>query len=487
MVASLIAAGLLMAAPRPASADVLPDKVLILDTSVTGGASSAEARSAASLGFGVDVVSPTQWSEMAPAQFGSYRAIILGDATCPGSGHGDTSPISAAIANHAVWGPEVDGNVAINGTDPVFHASQGGKTLVERSIAFATDRPGVTGAYISLSCYYHGVGLATPVDVLSPFGNFTVRGVGCYNDAHIVATHPALLGLTDESLSNWSCSVHEAFDGWPSAGPGAFTVLAIAEGVGDSYRAPDGTVGAPYILARGAGLAAGDIALSPSAASIPVGTAHTLSALVTSGGSPAEGKTVTFEALSGPHQGVLGTAVSTSDGTATLTYTGTATGTDTIHASFESSPSVVQRSNEVTVVWTAPAGGPPSCATVTPSETSLFPPNHKMRPVRLAGATDPDGDAVGLVITRVTQDEPVNGLGDGDTAPDAAIGDDAGQVSLRAERSGQGDGRVYRIDFTATDSTGKACSGFVTVGVPHDNRPGAVAIDSGVSFDSLTA
>jgi hypothetical protein len=44
--------------------------------------------------------------------------------------------------------------------------------------------------------------------------------------------------------------VHEAFDGWPAD----FIVLAIAQGVGNTYTALDGTVGTPYILARGDGL-----------------------------------------------------------------------------------------------------------------------------------------------------------------------------------------------------------------------------------------
>ncbi len=71
-------------------------------------------------------------------------------------------------------------------------------------MAFATDEVGKTGAYITLSCYYHGAAANTPVpflDDLSMMGNFTVTGVGCYNDAHIVATHPALSGLTDGDLS----------------------------------------------------------------------------------------------------------------------------------------------------------------------------------------------------------------------------------------------------------------------------------------------
>lgn len=88
--------------------------------------------------------------------------------------------------------------------------------------------------------------------VLDPFGSFTVVGQGgCPADSHIVARHPALTGLTDADLSNWGCSTHEGFVTWPTN----FLVLAISKDVLSSFVAPDGTTGAPYIIARGERLA----------------------------------------------------------------------------------------------------------------------------------------------------------------------------------------------------------------------------------------
>lgn len=115
---------------------------------------------------------------------------------------------------------------------------------------------------------------------------------------------------------------------------------------------------------------------------------------------------------------------------------------------------------------------PPSCGAVAPSRAVLWPPNHKLRTITLAGATDPDGDSVAITATGVTQDEPVNGRGDGNTSPDFVLGPAADQVRLRAERSGPGDGRVYTISFTAKDPSGASCSGTTTVSVPHDKRHG---------------
>lgn len=111
---------------------------------------------------------------------------------------------------------------------------------------------------------------------------------------------------------------------------------------------------------------------------------------------------------------------------------------------------------------------PPVCAGVAPSSASLWPPNHKLRTITVAGATDPDGGPVAVTITGVTQDEPVNGRGDGNTSPDHVLGPAAGQVRLRAERAGGGDGRVYTIAFAATDPGGLSCSGSIVVTVPHD-------------------
>jgi hypothetical protein len=102
-------------------------------------------------------------------------------------------------------------------------------------------------------------------------------------------------------------------------------------------------------------------------------------------------------------------------------------------------------------------------------------------PISILGVTDPDGDPVSIRIDRIMQDEPTNGVGDGDTCPDSAgIGTSTAQV--RAERSGTGNGRVYTIFFTATDGRGGSTSGTVKVSVPHNQND--TAVDDGAIFDS---
>lgn len=111
---------------------------------------------------------------------------------------------------------------------------------------------------------------------------------------------------------------------------------------------------------------------------------------------------------------------------------------------------------------------PPVCTLAQASPNLLWPPNHMMVPVTITGITDPSNEAVTVTFGAVTQDEPVNGLGDGDTSPDAAVS--GNHILLRAERAGTGNGRVYKVLFTATNTDGAFCSGSVKVSVPHSKK-----------------
>ncbi|RZU48664.1 hypothetical protein EV385_0382 [Krasilnikovia cinnamomea] len=129
----------------------------------------------------------------------------------------------------------------------------------------------------------------------------------------------------------------------------------------------------------------------------------------------------------------------------------------------------------------------PVCTAVKADKGALWPPNHKFVTVSLGGATDPDGDSTALTITGVTQDEALNGTGDGDTGPDAAWVNAAvkDKVQLRAERAGTGDGRVYRIAYSVSDGKGGTCTGTATVGVPHDQGHGPAVDTASVVVNSF--
>jgi hypothetical protein len=117
-----------------------------------------------------------------------------------------------------------------------------------------------------------------------------------------------------------------------------------------------------------------------------------------------------------------------------------------------------------TITVTAPPlviGG----GTATPS--LLWPPNHKMASVTVNYSVTGGCGGSTCTITSVTSNEPVNGLGDGDVAPDWQIVDNH-HVNLRAERSGTGTGtgRVYTITITCTDGGGHTATKTVVVTVP---------------------
>lgn len=125
----------------------------------------------------------------------------------------------------------------------------------------------------------------------------------------------------------------------------------------------------------------------------------------------------------------------------------------------------------------------PDCSSAQADPASLWPPDHRLVPISIVGVTDPDGDPVAVRVVSVVQDEPVNGPADGDTGPDAVMMGSG--VSLRADRSGAGNGRVYTLVFMADDGRGGVCSGSVKVCVPHDRSPRHACVDDGGEFNSL--
>ncbi len=135
------------------------------------------------------------------------------------------------------------------------------------------------------------------------------------------------------------------------------------------------------------------------------------------------------------------------------------------------------RYTPATVTGTLILNRPPDCSTAVPN-AATWSPDNKFKPVSVNGVTDPDGDVVTITITGIRQDEPVGRQPDG-----KIIGPNAAEV--RSERDGNGDGRVYHIFFTATDTWGASCTGVVRVTiVPHDQSGNVDAIDQGPLYDS---
>jgi hypothetical protein len=99
----------------------------------------------------------------------------------------------------------------------------------------------------------------------------------------------------------------------------------------------------------------------------------------------------------------------------------------------------------------------------------------------ITGVTDVENDPITVSAVSVWQDEAVDAEADGNTVPDAILS----PLQVRAERSGDHDGRVYHIEFRATDGHGGACTGQLLVCVPHDQSgPGSQCVDGGAVYDS---
>lgn len=101
------------------------------------------------------------------------------------------------------------------------------------------------------------------------------------------------------------------------------------------------------------------------------------------------------------------------------------------------------------------------------SPNVLAPPNHQMMAISIQMSVIDLADAAPVCRIRdVTSNEPAQGLGDGDTAPDWVITGALG-LTVRAERSGSGNGRVYTVALRCTDRSGNSAEKAATVSVPH--------------------
>jgi hypothetical protein len=161
-------------------------------------------------------------------------------------------------------------------------------------------------------------------------------------------------------------------------------------------------------------------------------------------------------------------------------------GVETLVSTTVTSTADANVTNSATLVLlTGESNRPPVCAIVPGFAPELSPPDHRMADVPLSAAiavTDPDGDTVRLVVTGITQDEPVLGQGSGNTFPDG-LGVGGEVASLRVEREGGGNGRVYRIAYEGSDNRGGSCTGTFDVTVPH-SRNGRPAEDDGQVHDA---
>jgi hypothetical protein len=165
------------------------------------------------------------------------------------------------------------------------------------------------------------------------------------------------------------------------------------------------------------------------------------------------GAVVTDACDPNPSLDITGSVDSHTVGDYTITYTGKdASGNTT----------VVTRT--VKVVDTTP----PVISSVTATPNSLWPPNHKLVAVTVGVNASDNCGSVTSAIVGVTSSEADNGIGDGNTSDDIQNINGL-SVDLRAERSGNGGGRIYTIKVRSADPSGNYAEKTVEVIVPGDN------------------
>ena len=240
---------------------------------------------------------------------------------------------------------------------------------------------------------------------------------------------------------------------------------------------------------------------------LPLGT-HTITLTVSSsaGGSNDDTVIITIHDTTAPTITLNGSNPLTVECHTSFTDPG-ATANDGCAGSFAASAAGSVNVNvpgTYTITYTAtdPSGNPAASVTRTVNVVDttapvinlngvtpvLWPPDHGYQSFAVSdfvvSATDSCNTSLGVgnvVISQVTSDELENSIGDGNTLNDIVIAGDCRSVKLRAERDGNGDGRVYTITFKVTDSSGNAGTATARVVVPK-NQSGAVAVDSGPHY-----
>jgi endonuclease G len=214
----------------------------------------------------------------------------------------------------------------------------------------------------------------------------------------------------------------------------------------------------------------------PTADSQSVNTDANTALAITLTGSDLETATgsLTFTVTTGPSHGVLSGTGPNRTYTPAVNYSGPDSFTFTVTDSGDGTSAPLTTSPATVSISVNDTVGPYLTSSV--AMTSISSPNSNLFNVGLsATATDNGGGPVTITVTVVgdendetpTIDSIVHSPDAKDIAPNT--------LRLRGERIEDGDGRVYLIIVTATDSSGNVSRNYHTVVVPKGNSPARVA------------
>ena len=141
----------------------------------------------------------------------------------------------------------------------------------------------------------------------------------------------------------------------------------------------------------------------------------------------------------------------------------------------------------------------PNCDNAYAIPAVLDPATDEFVPISIGGLSSPQST---VTYTCVTQTEPKDYSAGLEAVTEDAMGFDNGNLALRARRlttflspeTGEplrSNGRLYHIDFQATDSSGQGCTGSVTVEAPlysgANSNPDSATVDFGYRYISTSA
>ena len=209
-------------------------------------------------------------------------------------------------------------------------------------------------------------------------------------------------------------------------------------------------------VGEGGAASQGALALAPVTSSRPVGSEHTLLAVVTdAAGEPLPNLTVAFRVLSGPQAGTLGQASTDAAGTASFSYTGQAAGTDTGRASITNASGGRLDSNSASVRWVPSV----SLTLAPPSRVQAVGTPYNATLTATDGAGLPVPDLTVRFIVRSGPDAGLSGSGTTDATGQAVFSftsTAAGVDRLDGEVTGAAGGTVtsnpVSVEWTATES-----------------------------------
>jgi hypothetical protein len=195
----------------------------------------------------ITVISEVDWAAMSTDEFAAYDILWVDDVYA--------AVHATLLASSATWGDAVNGRIYLHGTDPPAHGTVGANDLIDLAVDWLLDG--------GPTAFYGGMDGGHSSYDFTPWGVSGCTGANCGSGDDCDVTdelHPAVDGLTDAELSNWSWTSHNYFDVVPVDFETLATtniagvdqpLIIVSEGAGGGVLRPTADAGGPYEVNEG--------------------------------------------------------------------------------------------------------------------------------------------------------------------------------------------------------------------------------------------